>query len=267
MLINWFTVIAQMINFLILVWLLKRFLYKPILKAIDEREKRIASQIEDAEKKDADAKKEKEEFQKKNDMFDIERNDLMKKAVEETKMEKVRLLEEASKEASVLREKLEKMLKEEHENIGDEIARKTKKEVFTIARKALKELADSNLEDQMVNVFIKRLKELDKDQETKLIAAFESSDKPIIVRSTFELTASQHAEIKKSIKGALGHSSKFQFEITPKLISGIEMNTNGYKVAWSISEYLATVEKSIDEIINSKSNKPEEKEVSNHAGA
>ena len=38
--INWFTVIAQLVNFLILVWLMKRFLYKPILNAIDEREKK-----------------------------------------------------------------------------------------------------------------------------------------------------------------------------------------------------------------------------------
>jgi F-type H+-transporting ATPase subunit b len=57
--INWFTVIAQVINFLLLVWLLKRFLYKPILKAIDEREGKIASQIKDAEEKEKTAKKEK----------------------------------------------------------------------------------------------------------------------------------------------------------------------------------------------------------------
>jgi len=38
MLIDWFTVVAQVINFLILVWLMKRFLYKPILNAIAARE-------------------------------------------------------------------------------------------------------------------------------------------------------------------------------------------------------------------------------------
>ena len=43
MLIDWFTVGAQALNFLILVWLMKRFLYKPILHAIDAREKRIAT--------------------------------------------------------------------------------------------------------------------------------------------------------------------------------------------------------------------------------
>ena len=48
MLIDWFTVGAQVLNFLILVWLLKRFLYKPILNAIDAREKRIAAELADA---------------------------------------------------------------------------------------------------------------------------------------------------------------------------------------------------------------------------
>jgi F-type H+-transporting ATPase subunit b len=51
MLIDWFTVGAQALNFLILVWLLKRFLYKPILHAIDEREKRIAAELADADAK------------------------------------------------------------------------------------------------------------------------------------------------------------------------------------------------------------------------
>ena len=55
MLIDWFTVGAQIVNFLILVWLLKRFLYKPILDAIDAREKRIAAELADADTKKAEA--------------------------------------------------------------------------------------------------------------------------------------------------------------------------------------------------------------------
>jgi F-type H+-transporting ATPase subunit b len=51
MLIDWFTVAAQVVNFLILVWLMKRFLYKPILHAIDEREKRIATELANADNK------------------------------------------------------------------------------------------------------------------------------------------------------------------------------------------------------------------------
>ena len=54
MLIDWFTVGAQTINFLILVWLMKRFLYKPILHAIDAREERIAKELADADAKKAE---------------------------------------------------------------------------------------------------------------------------------------------------------------------------------------------------------------------
>ena len=67
--IDWFTVVAQAINFLILVWLLKRFLYKPILHAIDEREKGIAAQLAEAEAKKAEAQKERDDFQHKNEAF------------------------------------------------------------------------------------------------------------------------------------------------------------------------------------------------------
>ena len=45
MLIDWFTVGAQTLNFVILVWLMKRYLYKPVLDAIDAREQRIASEL------------------------------------------------------------------------------------------------------------------------------------------------------------------------------------------------------------------------------
>ena len=93
--IDWFTVVAQAINFLILVWLLKRFLYKPILHAIDEREKGIAAQLAQAEAKKAESQKERDDFQHKNEAFDQERAALLKKAADEANRERQRLLDEA----------------------------------------------------------------------------------------------------------------------------------------------------------------------------
>ncbi|MDP3428826.1 MAG: F0F1 ATP synthase subunit B, partial [Desulfomicrobium sp.] len=55
MLIDWFTVGAQVVNFLVLVWLMKRFLYKPILGAIDAREERIAKELADGQRMQAEA--------------------------------------------------------------------------------------------------------------------------------------------------------------------------------------------------------------------
>src|SRR5665811_1185958 len=102
MIIDWFTVGAQALNFLILVWLLKHFLYKPILGAIDAREKRIAAELSDADAKKAEAKQERDEFKRKNDEFDKQRAELLSKATDEAKAERQRLLEEARKAADDL---------------------------------------------------------------------------------------------------------------------------------------------------------------------
>jgi F-type H+-transporting ATPase subunit b len=140
MLINWFTVIAQLVNFLILVLLLKRYLYKPILKAIDEREKKIADKITQAEKQDAEAVKEHETFRKKNEEFDHQRTSLLAKATEEAKSSGEELKEKAKTEAEDLKTKLEKTFEEERSRLSQEIVSKTRKEVFSISGKVLKAL-------------------------------------------------------------------------------------------------------------------------------
>src|ERR1700677_4081928 len=144
--INWFTVAAQAINFLILVWLLKRFLYNPILHAIDERERGIAALLAQAEAKQTEAQKERDDFQHKNDAFDQERAALLKKATDEARAERQRLLDEARKDADLLRAKRQEALASEQRNLRQEISRWTQKEVFAITRKMLTDLASTDLE-------------------------------------------------------------------------------------------------------------------------
>src|SRR5271156_1984915 len=111
--IDWFTVAAQAVNFLILVWLLKRFLYKPILHAIDERERGIAAQFAQAETKKAEAQKERDDARHKIEAFDQERASLLKKATDEANAERQRLLDEARKDADSLRAKRQETLRNE----------------------------------------------------------------------------------------------------------------------------------------------------------
>ncbi|MDD2799320.1 MAG: hypothetical protein PHV20_12070 [Bacteroidales bacterium] len=248
--INWFTVIAQIVNFIVLVWLLKRFLYKPILTAIDDREKKIADKIKDAEAKDAQAKKEQAEFSKKNDSFDKEKKALMDKVVAETNEERQKLLESARTEATELRAKLDKSLTEMQENLNRDIVQKTQEEVFAIARKTLADLASESLEEQTANIFIKRLNDLKKEEMKQFVEAFKSDSSPIQIGSAFDLPKKQQTEIQKAVTKILGTETQFQFKTTPKIISGIELTSNGYKLAWSISEYLNSLQKNISVTLN-----------------
>ena len=250
--INWFTVIAQILNFVVLVWLMKRYLYKPILNAIDEREKKIGDQLADAKTKKAEAKSEQEEFNKKNQVFDRQKKEMMDKAVAETNEQRQKLLEEAKNDAAVLQAKLEKTSKEMQEDLNHKIAQKTRQEVFVITRKALADLAGLSFEEQSVNIFIKRLNALKDAEKEQFIKAFKSDTNAVLVRSAFKLVDKQQTEIKNAASKILGEKTHFEFKTAPEIIGGIEISTKGYKLAWSISEYVNSFEKSIAETTKEK---------------
>ena len=102
MLIDWFTVGAQAINFILLVWLLKHFLYKPILNALETREKRIATELAQAGETKTEAQKLQAEYKLKNEQFDQQRAALLSHATQEVSVERQRLLDEARLAADVL---------------------------------------------------------------------------------------------------------------------------------------------------------------------
>jgi F-type H+-transporting ATPase subunit b len=248
--IDWFTVVAQLMNFLILVWLLKRFLYQPILHAIDEREKGIATQLAQAEAKQAEARKESDDFKHKNEVFDQERAALLIKATDEAKAERQRLLDDARKEADLLRAKRQEALRDEQRNLGQEIKRWTQKEVFAITRKTLTDLAAMSLEERMGEVFVQRLRALNGPAKEQMAASLKTSKLPASVRSAFDLPLDQHAAIQKALNETFSADIHIQFETVPELVSGIEVSSNGQKVAWSIADYLSTLEKSASELLH-----------------
>jgi len=258
MLIDWFTVSAQVVNFLILVWLLKRFLYKPILHAVDAREKRIAKELADADTKKTEAEKEREKFQKKNEAFDQQRDELLSKAKDEAKAERQRLLDEARQAADALRAKRQDALKREQQSLNDEITRRTREEVLAIARKTLTDLAGTSLEERMSEVFTRRLRELNNEAKEGLAKALKTSSDPVLVRSAFELPSEQRAAIQHALNETFSAEIQVRFETAPDVISGIELTANGRTVAWSIADYLASLEKSVGELLKEQS-KPQAK--------
>ena len=263
MLIDWFTVIAQVINFLILVWLLKRFLYRPILNAIDAREKRIATELADADTKKAAAERQRDEFQQKNAELDKQRNVYLNQAIDEAKAERQRLLETARQESDALRVKRQQALLNEQRSLHEALTHQAREEVFAIARKVLTDLAGTSLEERMTEIFISRLRELNNEEMADLKSAFATSPHALLVRTAFDLPAEQRAVIEAAIEETLGERKKIKFETEPDLVSGIEISTNGQKIGWSIAEYLTTLATSIDKLLQSSGNIQSKAEVIN----
>lgn len=273
MLIDWFTVCAQAINFLILVWLLKRFLYRPVLAAIDAREKSIAQQLESAAKQQAEARAERDDFQKRSSALDQEREKILRTASDAAAQERDRLLEGAREEARALRDRLAAVLATERDELRRRLQSQTQAEVFALSRRVLQDLAGTAIEQRMVEVFLTHLAGLPEEQRAQVIqpcsaTPHSSRGFTAIVRSAFELSSEQREAVRSAVAGTLGipatlgapatsstlntpgAASTVEFEVSPELICGIELGVNGVKLAWSIPDYLGSVSQSLQALLD-----------------
>ncbi len=250
MLIDWFTVGAQAVNFLVLVWLLKRFLYQPILHAIDERERRIAAELADADAKRTQAQHERETFQHKNEAFDQQRAALFTHAMDEAKAERQRLLEEARQAADDLRAKRQDALRQEADQLNQALRRRTVQEVFAIARKMLTDLAGTSLEERLVAVFIERLRAMDGAAHAVFAKTLKTATDPACVRSAFDLPAAQQAAIQTALDSTFATEVQVRFETGADLVGGIELSSNGQRIGWSIADYLRSLERGVGDLLD-----------------
>jgi F-type H+-transporting ATPase subunit b len=253
MLIDWFTVGAQVVNFVILVWLMKHFLYKPILNAIDAREKRIASELADANAKRTEAEKERADFENKNKAFDDQRSALLSKATGDAKAEGAQLLDKARKDADILRDTQAVALQNDHARMSGQITRMATEEVFGIARKALADLATVSLEERVGEVFTRRLHEMSGKDKDLLAAALNASSEPAVVRSAFVMPTDQQAAIQNALNETFSAVVRVRFETTKEAICGIELSANGQKVGWSIATYISALDQKIGAFLEAQS--------------
>lgn len=250
MLIDWFTVGAQVLNFVILVWLLKKFLYKPVLDAIDARESLIAKQIADANAVQATAQAQCESFLQKSTDFDKDRAALLAKAQEDAKAQSIRLMDAARKTADDLKAK---QLAAQHEaaaSLSHSLGERLRSEVFAIARQTLVELAGADLEVRTTEVFVSHLHTLDGATKAELEAAFKTTGSCAVLRSAFDLPVVQRAVIQDAVNGVFATSITLQFETTADLVGGIELVVGGQKLAWTIAQHLESLQSAVTKLLN-----------------
>ena len=171
----------------------------------------------------------------------------MDQVVVDMNAEKAKLLDAAKNDADIMRTNLEKATKEDQQNKNIELASNIQKQVFAITRKTLATIASSSLEEQSVGTFIKRLTESDEDEKKQFIEAFRSNDNAILIRTAFDLSDKQKDDINTSINSMLNTKTQLQYKTTPELVSGIELSTNGYKLAGVFQNILIPLKKIITE--------------------
>jgi F-type H+-transporting ATPase subunit b len=236
--IDWFTLGAQIVNFLILVALLRRFLYRPIVRTMDRREQAIAAQIEEAERSRQEAKQEAASFRAERQAIEERREELLAQAKEDAAERRHELIEETRAEVEESRKAWQATIQREKDAFLRDLQERVGEQIVQVARRALADLADVELEHHLVRVFASRLGSLD----PQTLADSLGDSHEAVIYSAFELPAEARQHLADVVQQQVGDHLALRFEVEQDLIGGLLLKTSDYQLGWNLRNYLDSLE-------------------------
>ncbi|MDH3598051.1 MAG: F0F1 ATP synthase subunit B [Candidatus Tectomicrobia bacterium] len=238
-----FTIVAQVVNFLILVALLKRFLYAPITRAMQAREDHITTRLDEAQEKISDAQLQAAVYDQRMQALQQTQDAMLTQAKEEAESQRQQLIEQARQEVERLQDRWRQTLRQEQTAFLQDLRQVAGQQVCAVARRVLADLADADLEWAVIQGFLARLRGLDHETRDTFSAALQGSHSDAMVRSAFPMPDEAREQILQVIHNdMLDPQIEVQFTTAPELICGIEFIAHGRKIAWSLAQHIDTLE-------------------------
>lgn len=254
MLIDPFTVVAQIVNFLILVALLKHFLYGPITRAMTQRQQAISNQLEQAAEQELQAQQEAERLRQMQQDFAAHREERLSQLRSHLDDQRLTLLEQAEDEVETARDRWFRGLAQEQAAVFRSFRQQAAYQLNQTVRQVLWDLANADLEHQIFKTFLNRLQQLPDSERERLQGALQAESVPVTMRSSFPLKESDQVALVKTLQ-AMGLAPKqdlqgllFEHNLAPNC--GIELIAPGYKLAWNFETYLSTLEHNLAHTLN-----------------
>jgi len=247
--IDWFVFFCQIFNFLLLVYLLKRFLFGRIIKAMDDREAKISARFAEADDLKAKANEAAELYEKRNQLLNETKDKMLNEAAMAAEAKRKELMEKVRVEVDAMKDRWQDMLVREQEAFFYDLRQRAAKQLLAAARKALSDLADADLEERIVDEFIRRVKTMDAEKSVQIRNAIRGGGNQVTVQSAFGISDQKKAQIEDVLKKQITNGFSLRYMMQSEIVSGIELRVNGHKIAWSLNEYLETLVENMTETL------------------
>jgi F-type H+-transporting ATPase subunit b len=247
--IDWFVLSCQIFNFLLLVYLLKRFLFGRIIKAMDDREAKIAARFAEADALKTKALETAELYEKRNQQLSETRDKMLNEAAIAAEAKRKEWMEDVRRDVEQLKVRWQDMLVREQDAFFTELRQRAAKQLYEAARRALGDLADADLEERIVDEFIRRVKVLGEEKSVQIRNAIKVGGNQVTVQSAFVISDAKKAQLEKALKEQITNGFSLRYVRQPDIVAGIELRVNGHKIAWSFNEYLETLIERVAETI------------------
>ena len=239
MLIDWFTVAAQIVNFLILIWLLNRFLFRPIRSAMAQREQKMAEALHRAEQAEQQAQARTLALEREKAALANAREGLMADARQEVDRWREAAMDQTRQEVASLREAWMTSMSRERQAFLDRLKRQVAQQVVQIGEKTLRDLSDQGLNRQVLRVFLEKVSDRRDELNTR------AAKRGLVVQSGIPLDDRDTGTLTARLAEWFPDAAPVNFESHPELGLGIQLVVGDRTAAWHLADYLQDLEAEI----------------------
>lgn len=237
--INWVVFLAQIVNLFVLVWLLKKFLYMPIVNAVEKRQAEITNKVNRAKQEYDLAEAEHKQLSEKLKNFELNKKKKFDEASQEIEDFKGHQMDLIKDEVNQLRQKMQDNLDRQVQSAHTQIRDLFANNFIALSQKMMSELSGESAFSGSISLFKKQLKSLSKTDTKKIKTSYEKQN--IISISSSETLSKKAQEdlavfLSKTFDWTL--PLKMRFETNKELILGLEMSVGNHTAEWHLKAYL-----------------------------
>ncbi|MDF9391100.1 MULTISPECIES: F0F1 ATP synthase subunit delta [Methylococcus] len=233
------TFVLEIVNFLVLVWLLKRFLYQPVSAAIEERRRHIAQTVADARDAQAAAEALRMQYESRLADWETEKRQAREAFKQELEAERQRAMGELEKALDAEREKARVLIERQRRDMESDLEREALRLSRQFAARFLERLAGPEMEAALLRMFGEDLVAMSPEQWQALTRALEEQEHPEAeIASAFPLKPESCAELTQLIETRTGRTIVWHFREDPALICGIRLRAGHRVLAANVAEEL-----------------------------
>lgn len=236
---DWTTFALEIINFLALVWILKRFLYQPVLATLAQRRAGIERTLAEARQAEERSAALKTQFENRLADWDQEKAAARARLEAELAVERTRQMQVLTKALAEERERNRAQETHRQEELRRELETQALVQARAFASRLFSRLASPELEVRLVEVFIEDFARLPDERLAGLRSAVQTSGVRATVASAFALPESQRQRITVAIAARLDFPLPLDFTEDGNLLSGLRISVGPWQLNLSLADELA----------------------------
>lgn len=236
---DWTTFTLELVNFLVLLWILTRFLYRPVLATIDARRAGMLRQEESVQARQREADVTKARYETLVEEWKREREQARRQLDEELARQKAAGMDAIRRELDAEREKAEARASAAAAMHEAELTRRAAEVAYRHVSAMLQRLAWPGLSDRIADVFLEDLHELPAaDRAALATAAAALADDAVTVETAHPAAPGTGARLARALSDIAGRPLTPQFSLRPELIAGLRVGFGEYLLKADLADEL-----------------------------